>query len=42
VLPSQSPGQFKTLPDGTVARGSTIGDHLQAGVNIPQLCQAAF
>jgi hypothetical protein len=40
VLPSQSPGPFKTLPDGTVVRGSTIGDWQQAGFNIPQLCRA--
>jgi hypothetical protein len=42
VLPSQSPGPQKTLSDGTVVAGSSIGDWQQLGVNIPQLCAATF
>src|SRR4051794_14601905 len=41
VIPSQSPGPFKTLPDGTVVRGRSIGDYQQLGINIPQLCHTA-
>ena len=41
VLPSQSPGPKVTTPGGVIP-GSSIGDFQQAGVNIPQLCQAAF
>jgi hypothetical protein len=40
VLASQSPGPNKTLPDGSVVHGSTIGDYQRVGVNVPQLCQA--
>ena len=40
VLPSQSPGPKKTLPDGTVVPGSSVGDYQQAGVSIPALCRA--
>lgn len=39
VIPSQSPGPKKTLPDGTVVAGSSIGDYNRVGVNIPQLCR---
>ena len=42
VVPSQSPGPQRTLPDGTVIAGSSIGDYQRQGVNIPVLCQAAF
>ena len=38
VLPSQSPGPFKTLPDGTVVRGNSVGDYQQMGFSIPQYC----
>jgi hypothetical protein len=41
VIPSQSPGPKKTLPNGDVVPGSSIGDYQQLGVNIPQLCHAA-
>ena len=41
VVPSQSPGPFKTLPDGTVVRGNSVGDYQQLGVSIPALCRAA-
>jgi hypothetical protein len=47
VLASQSPGPFKTLPNGSVVRGSSIGDYQRgtdpAGLvlNIPLLCKAA-
>lgn len=44
VVPSQSPGPKRTLPDGTVVVGNSIGDY-NAGratgtrVNIPQFCR---
>ncbi|MGN6574485.1 MAG: hypothetical protein ACTHKG_02245 [Nocardioides sp.] len=47
VVPSQSPGPTKTLPDGTVVQGNSIGDYNSGRatggqrVNIPQLCRAA-
>lgn len=45
VVPSQSPGPKKTLPDGTVVDGNSIGDYNSGRatgvrVNIPQLCRA--
>ena len=42
VVPSQSPGPKKTLPDGTVVPGNSVGDYQQMGVSIPALCRAAF
>lgn len=39
VLPSQSPGPFRTLPDGTVVRGNSIGDYQQLGFSIPAICR---
>jgi hypothetical protein len=45
IVPSQSPGPKKTLPDGTVVEGNSIG-YYNSGrvtgerVNIPQLCRA--
>jgi hypothetical protein len=43
VLPSQSPGPFVTNPlTGEVTKGHSIGWYQQQGINIPQLCQAAF
>lgn len=39
VLPSQSPGPFKTLPDGSVVPGNSIGDYQQLGVSIPAICR---
>ena len=46
IVPSQSPGPKKTLPDGTVVQGNSIGDYNSGRVtgeqvNIPQLCRAA-
>lgn len=40
VLPSQSPGPFKTLADGSVVRGNSIGDYQQLGVSIPAICRS--
>ena len=46
VVPSQSPGPKKTLPDGTVVDGNSIGDYNSGRatggerVNIPQLCRS--
>lgn len=45
VVPSQSPGPKRTLPDGTVVEGNSIGDYNSGRatgerVNIPQLCRA--
>ena len=40
VLPSQSPGPFKTLPDGTVVRGNSVGDYQQQGISIPAICRS--
>lgn len=47
VVPSQSPGPKRTLPDGTVVDGNSIGDYNSgraAGerVNVPQACRAVF
>jgi hypothetical protein len=44
VVPSQSPGPKRTLPDGTVVDGNSIGDYNSGRVtgervNIPQLCR---
>lgn len=39
VVPSQSPGPLKTLPDGTVVRGNSVGDYQQLGVSIPAICR---
>lgn len=45
IVPSQSPGPTKTLPDGTVVAGNSIGDYASGratgGVrfNIPQACR---
>lgn len=42
VLPSQSPGPFVTnRATGEVTKGSSVGDFMQAGINVPQLCNAA-
>ena len=45
IVPSQSPGPKRTLPDGTVVEGNSIGDYNSGRVtgeqvNIPQLCRA--
>jgi hypothetical protein len=42
VVPSQSPGPKKTLPDGSVVDGSSLGDiHQQFGPGIgPAVCRA--
>ena len=42
VLPSQSPGPKVTNSDGTVRDGFSVGDFMQAGVDVPELCRAAF
>ena len=47
VVPSQSPGPKRTLPDGTVVGGNSIGDYNSGRatgtkVNIPQGCHAVF
>lgn len=42
VVASQSPGPKRTLPDGTVVQGNSVGDYAQNGVNIAQLCHAAM
>lgn len=41
VVPSQSPGPKKTLPDGTVVKGSSVGDvNQQFGPGIvPKVCR---
>jgi hypothetical protein len=39
VLPSQSPGPFKTLPDGSVVSGNSVGDYQQMGISIPEICR---
>ena len=39
VLASQSPGPFKTLPNGDVVRGNSVGDYQQMGVSIPEICR---
>jgi hypothetical protein len=39
VVPSQSPGPKKTLPDGTVVPGNSVGDYQQMGISIPQICR---
>ena len=44
VVPSQSPGPQRTLPDGTVVTGNSVGDYQRgavtgSGVSIPMLCQ---
>ena len=43
VLGSQSPGPFVTLPDGSVVRGSSVGDFQQTygGGSVPAFCRAA-
>ena len=45
VVPSQSPGPKKTLPDGSVVPGNRIGDYNSGRVlgtpfNIPQYCRS--
>lgn len=45
VVPSQSPGPKKTLADGTVVDGNSIGDYNSGRatgerINIPQLCRS--
>ena len=48
VVPSQSPGPQRTLPDGTVVTGNSIGDYQRGAalagtkVSIPMLCQGLF
>jgi len=39
VVASQSPGPKKTLPDGTVVPGNSVGDYQQMGISIPRICQ---
>ena len=41
VLASQSPGPFKTLPNGDVVRGNSVGDYQQMGISLPELCRIA-
>ena len=44
VLPTQSPGPSTnnpTDPDNPTP-GMSVGDYHQAGINIPELCRAAF
>ena len=44
VLPTQSPGPFvnnSADPDNPT-RGRSAGEWMQEGVNIPELCRAAF
>jgi hypothetical protein len=47
VVPSQSPGPTKTLPDGSVVQGSSLGDYNSGRATggekvftIPELCRA--
>jgi len=46
VIPSQSPGPKKTLPDGTVVQGNSVGDYNSGRAlggtrfNIPAACRA--
>ena len=46
VVASQSPGPQRTLPDGTVVMGNSIGDYQRGAavpgqsISIPALCQA--
>ena len=48
VVPSQSPGPKRTLPDGSVVVGNSIGDYQRGeavpgqSINIPMLCQAFY
>lgn len=44
VLPTQSPGPFVNNPNDpdNPFRGRSVGQFQQDGINIPQLCQAAF
>jgi hypothetical protein len=39
VVASQSPGPKKTLPDGSVVPGNSVGDYQQLGISIPRICQ---
>ena len=44
VVPSQSPGPTKTLPDGTVVHGNSVGDYNSGRatgtrVSLPQVCR---
>jgi hypothetical protein len=39
VIPSQSPGPKKTLPDGTVVPGNSVGDYQRMGISIPEICR---
>jgi hypothetical protein len=46
IVPSQSPGPKKTLPDGTVVDGSSVGDYNSGrrtggvrGANVPEFCR---
>ncbi len=44
IVPTQSPGPFVNNPadpDNPV-RGRSVGQFMQDGINIPQLCRAAF
>lgn len=40
VIPSQSPGPKKTLPDGSVVQGNSVGDYQQMGISIPAICRS--
>jgi hypothetical protein len=44
VLPTQSPGPFVNNPADpeNPTRGRSAGQWMQEGVNIPELCRAAF
>ena len=48
VVASQSPGPQRTLPDGTVVMGNSIGDYQRGeavpgtSISIPALCQTLF
>lgn len=39
VVPSQSPGPKVTNPDGSVRDGASVGDAMQAGFDIPEICR---
>lgn len=44
VVPSQSPGPFVNNPadPDNPFRGRSVGQFMQDGINIPQLCRTAF
>ena len=44
VLPTQSPGPFVNNPNDpdNPTRGRSVGQFMQDGINIPELCRTAF